>query len=492
MAHNSQLTTHYSQLTTHYSKPTTHRSLLLTLLLLPAVLFGQLNKLQYEVEAGGLYTTGEEKAFWLLSNNDGRFRPGWSSGFAELKLGTKDYQNRNLFYDAGAKEDTTRAFHLDYGLNIINTYNGSNDFQLLEYFAEVSWKGFHLTAGPQKKSFGVQYDPLSSGGFLYSRNARPIPEIAVSLDYISIPYTFGLLEIKGYLSHGWFEKDRHIERPYYHHKNLYGRLGQKKWPVFIEYGFHHFAQWGGISPDKGNLFRDWEDVYTMFIATSGETFETINAYGNHLGSQNLKITYQAKDFSVEAFWQTIFEDGSGKRMKNIKDGLWGINFHRNKENAFIQNVTWEFMHTLHQSGRYHMIDSVIKGGNDNYFNNGLTYNSGWTYHGYIIGTPFITSPNLLPTNQGTRNNRVIMHHVGLNGHITEDLSYRTLFSFSKNYGTYANPLEPVRRQFSFLFQTEYTLSKGWHINAAVASDHGDLFKSKWSAMVSIAKTGMFR
>jgi hypothetical protein len=39
--------------------------------------------------------------------------------------------------------------------------------------------------------------PLSSGSLLYSGNARPIPKVAVSSDYIPVPFTKGYIEYKG-------------------------------------------------------------------------------------------------------------------------------------------------------------------------------------------------------------------------------------------------------------------------------------------------------
>ena len=44
--------------------------------------------------------------------------------------------------------------------------------------------------------------PLSSGSLLYSGNVRPITKVAVSSNYIPVPFTKGYIEFKGYLSHG--------------------------------------------------------------------------------------------------------------------------------------------------------------------------------------------------------------------------------------------------------------------------------------------------
>ncbi|MBS3768601.1 MAG: hypothetical protein KGY75_10840, partial [Candidatus Cloacimonetes bacterium] len=96
------------------------------------------------------------------------------------------------------------------------------------------------------------------------------------------------------------------------------------------------------------------------------------------------LDYQTDDFSVNLYWQTIFEDGSGMGWRNIEDGLWGLVYkNHTKQKPLIESAVYEFLHTTDQSGEHHRIDGEIVGGNDNYFNHTI-YNSGWAYHSYII------------------------------------------------------------------------------------------------------------
>ncbi|MFO7924336.1 MAG: hypothetical protein R6U58_11655 [Bacteroidales bacterium] len=71
----------------------------------------------------------------------------------------------------------------------------------------------------------------------------------------------------------------------------------------------------------------------------------------------------------------------------------------------------------------------------NHYNNSLAgwYRSGWTYHRFTIGTPLITSAIFNERREfGLENNRVTGHHIGFEGHITENLRYRNLLTFSCN------------------------------------------------------------
>lgn len=346
--------------------------------------------------------------------------------------------------------------------------------------------------GAKRRSFGLQYQPLSAGGLLFSQNARPVPELAVYSDYIPVPFTKNLLEIKGFFAHGWLEKDRYVNAPYLHHKNLYARLGAR-WPISLEYGFEHTAIWGGRSPDFGRLNEGLPDYLRVLLATSGERIpnEILNVYGNHLGAQQLRISYRHEQFSLAASWQTVFEDGSGKRMQNIRDGLWGLHLRNKNQKAFLCNINLEFLHTRHQSGPFHDVDGLILGGRDNYFNNSV-YRDGWTYHDYIIGSPLISSPALTGVqNRGTINNRVMAWHLGLNGYVIPGLSYRAMVSRSSNYGSYQRAFSPPIKQSSWMLELNYQLPRDWALRTVIAVDHGQLYDSGLSALISIAKSGGF-
>jgi len=445
----------------------------------------------YRAEFGGIVKTGTQKPFWLISNRGGRYHPDNSSLFGGLYIGSEVERQNDLFKPA---EDTVRKLQVDYGVEVFNRYNGDYDFQLQQYYADVSWWYFNFHTGARRETFGNQYNPLSGGSLLYSDNARPIPKIALSSDYIPVPFSKGYIEFKGYLSHGWFEKDRYTESPFFHHKNVYVQVGGD-FPLNAHYGFHHYAMWGGFSPEYGQITDGWNAYKKIFIAENGDEesapeAEVINALGNHLGSRNFGLDYRAEDFELQLYWQTIFEDGSGKRWRNIEDGLWGLVYENQKKNnkPLVEGALYEFLHTTDQSGEVHEIDGKIVGGNDNYFNNYL-YQSGWTVNSYTIGTPMITSPVIQQKSSGQTmiNNKIIAHHLGIKGWLMDNLYYRALMTYSINYGTNSRPFEPAKEEYSVLTEFNYQLPDHptWQLKMKLAADFGDMYGKNFGVFLGV-------
>ena len=164
--------------------------------------------------------------------------------------------------------------------------------------------------------------------------------------------------------------------------------------------------------------RSFSDFLRVFTAKSGDKdaidHEQLNALGNHLGSHNFGLDVDLSKVRTSVYWQTIFEDSSGREFRNIKDGLWGISIRSKDKNRLINGLVYEFLNTTDQSGpndSYWILDGIkyfypVPGGkyhwpvgNDNYFNNGI-YRFGWTFRDMVLGTPLITSPSVLKINEG--------------------------------------------------------------------------------------------
>jgi hypothetical protein len=374
----------------------------------------------------------------------------------------------------------------------------------------------NVQAGIMEEKFGNQDSSLSSGGLLWSGNARPMPKVSILVpEYTAVPFTGGYLEFKGGLSHGWFGDNQYVKDSWFHHKYFNLQVGGRL-PVHMNYGYHHFAQWGGESTDPaiGSMPRSFSDFFRVFTAKNGDRnatdFEQLNALGNHLGSHNFGFDVDFSKVKTGIYWQTIFEDSSGREFRNIKDGLWGIYIHSKDKDRLINGLVYEFMNTTDQSGNndsYWMLDGIkyfypIQGGkyhwpvgNDNYFNNGI-YRFGWTFHNMVLGTPLITSPSVLRINESGNeciwNNKVISHHFGLEGRY-RNLQYKLLATYYLNYGTNFYPFEPAIRQFSFLLQTQITNKIPWGIVASLALgiDHGELYGNNTGFRLSLSKRSGF-
>jgi hypothetical protein len=181
--------------------------------------------------------------------------------------------------------------------------------------------------------------------------------------------------------------------------------------------------------------------------------------------------------------------------RNIEDGIWGVRYANRKEKKpFVKTALYEFLHTKDQSGRHHKVDGEIVGGNDNYFNNYL-YQSGWTSFSYTLGTPMITSPAIDKRSSGQVlvNNRLIAHHLGIMGWLTKNLRYRSLLTYSLNYGTNASPFDPVRSELSLAADFHYSLPQqpSWQLKAHLAGDFGNMYGPDFGLMLGVVKTGNF-
>jgi len=452
----------------------------------------------YHVEVGSSASVGDETPFWLISNRYGLISPNKYNSW--LKAGFKTSLNK------------TKPIDFDYGLDLVNRYDNRNKLYFNEGYARLKLWFINIQAGSKEEKFGNQDSSLSSGGLLWSGNARPLPKIAIYVpNYTPIPFTKGYLEFKGGVSHGWFGDQPYTKNYYLHHKFIYLQFGGSL-PVHFHYGFHHFAQWGGISDTYGILPHSFKDFINIFLAKGGGSSsplaEQINVLGNHIGSRNFGFDIDLKNYKTGIYWQSIFEDGSGKAYRNISDGLWGYYLHSTDKNKLINGFVYEFIKTTNQSGTYNdywelngirylypIAGGIHKeaGGNDNYFNHSI-YQSGWTYDNMTIGTPFITSPALLYGDQSDyiRNNKMIAHHIAFEGG-NNHFFYKVFYTYSLNYGTNFYPFENVKTQHSIMVQANLLNTLPWDLSLKVTLgiDKGKMYGDNGGILISLLKTGTF-
>ena len=457
----------------------------------------------YSIETGAIASAGKQTPFWLTSNQYGLITPYKLNAYIRFGLNTNLSTDKNIDYD--------------YGFDIIDRQsNTNNKLYLHQAFVRLKLYFVNFQAGSMEEKFGNQDSSLSSGGLLWSGNARPMPKVSIIIPkYTPVPFTRGYLEFKGGISHGWFGDNQFVKDSWLHHKYFYLQFGGRL-PVHIHYGSHHFAQWGGESTDpaEGKMPRSFNDFIKVFFAEKGGSnapiSEQMNALGNHLGSRNFGLDVDLSRVKIGVYWQTIYEDSSGKEFRNIKDGLWGIYIHTKDKNRLINGLVYEFINTTDQSGNndsYWILDGIryfypVFGGvyhwpigNDDYFNHGV-YRFGWTYHDLVIGTPLITSPAVLKVtgneSEYIPNNKVICHHIGLEGKY-RNLLYKLFATYYLNYGTNSYPFEPVIPQYSFLLQAQIVDKLPWGISASLALgiDHGELYGNNAGFRLSLSKKGNF-
>lgn len=463
---------------------TKFKYLLYLLLLLPKPAFSQNDTIKYEIGISGIVSNGKYSPFWLQSNQYGKTSSNPNSA-NQLEGISKDYGNGINLYDYGFKANI-----------LIKSDNNKSEVYLHEIYLKQRLSVFEIIIGAREEHLGNQDSTLSSGGFLFSTNARPIPKITIGVEHFTpMPYTKGHIEFKGALSDGIFIDDVYMQNKLFHHKYLYLKLGAK-YPVNFQIGLDHTAIWGGNLPNQKNTQLGIKDYKNVFFTSGGGTntdiSEQINTEGDHRISQSMKMEAKVNGFTLGAYWQNFSEDGPVRFITNainIPDGLWGISL-RNKKIPFINAIVYEYLNTTDQSGNIFQKDGIIYGGIDNYFNNGI-YQSGWNNYYRTIGTPFITSP-IYNSNKSIQNlnNRVQVHHIGIEGSIA-GFEYRTLCSFSKNYGSYGEPYVPMKENLSSLLEVKKHLQKFSNIDAgiSVSSDRGELYGNSIGFQFSIRKTG---
>ena len=447
------------------------------------ILYAQNNIHQINLGFGTSAGFGESVPFWLFSN--------------QYSLLNKD--PFNLYALAGYRKlfDDEKKFDISYGVNFVNRYSTKYDIYAEEAYGKLKFNFLQLQAGRIRESFGNHDSVLSSGGFLWSGNAKPVPAISATIPaYIPIPLSHEYLHFKGGIYHGWFENTPFNKNVLLHHKYIYVKAGGD-FPVNISIGMHHYAQWGGnlIYPEFGEQPKGLKAFRKVLFGSSGGSDspwpDQGNAAGNHIGSYNIRGDIKFTPLDIGLYWQSVFEDNSGRKLQNVWDGLYGIVFVFN-QSKLVQRALLEVLSSTHQSGSLQSQDPSDPRpgkGNDNYFNNWL-YRMGWSYFGMSLGNPLITSP-VLSKDQNEyeyfNNNRVQAIHTGVAG-IIKFLEYSFFLTYSNNYGTYYFPFEHVRHQTSLLLnvifrdlllKTDLTLSLG--------IDRGQMYGNNTGISVNLIK-----
>jgi Capsule assembly protein Wzi len=459
----------------------------------------------YSAELSGIVGT-EQTPFWMRANKYGLVPT--KANTAILSIGTySDYQKPKSKIDWG------------YGLNVAAFVGMENKAIIQEAYIKGKWRAFEFYGGRRKEIQGLVDSTLSSGSYIWSGNAFPIPKLQISIpDYTSIGGE-GLIAIKGNYAHGWFENNRKdASNIYLHQKSFYGRIGKQNWKFKLYGGVNHQAQWGGFAKYKdvnqtnavGSFGTSFKDYLGVFMAKSNVGEDTTgvdqnssqNRTGNHLGSIDLGFEIRLSKAEIFFYRQSIFEDGSLFYLNNISDGLQGINikFNQQKSNKLkVYKINFEFLNTLNQGGPISASGGVIasKRGRDDYFNNGQ-YRDGWSYYGTSVGTPFFLAKSEFPQKKNDpnnpllfSNNRVQVYHFAINGIVIDKYSFESRVSISKNWGTYSLPFQENILQTSFYLKIDSQLNQilgGINVFGILAGDVGEVLSSNYAIQFGIKKS----
>ncbi|MBD2700713.1 hypothetical protein IC229_08700 [Spirosoma sp. BT702] len=417
-------------------------------------------KIRYEVEAGTYLSSTSTNPFWIRSNQYGEI-PLESQGFTLRAQIQKEYDPYLSSKKGKGK------FSYGYGARAVLNAGRINQVLISELYGKLRYGAVELSAGRRRGIIGLVDSTLSSGSYIWSGNALPMPKVEISIPNYMPLFKNGLIAVKGNYAHGWFGRNDSLDNSYLHQKSLYIRLGKPSWRFKVYGGFNHQVQWGGRllynRVDNGvkitRYGTDWETYLYVVNGKSLYTLDTLvvqngaasaeggNRVGNHLGSLDLGLEYESENSRWLFYRQSFYEAGALFYLNNVADGLNGISFVRKNAQFGIIRVVFEYLQTSSQggsisSGRTSI--SQLRGAED-YFNNGR-YIDGWVYKGQTIGTPYIMPLRYtsgLPQNLDSNpnrivNNRVEVYTLGIMSRIG-NVDLLTRFTSSQNFGNYYYP-----------------------------------------------------
>ncbi|WP_118976670.1 capsule assembly Wzi family protein [Taibaiella koreensis] len=462
-------------------------------------------RFHYGLSVMAIGASNGQVPFWMRSNQYGSIPLDGVSGSLSGYV-FRDYKER------------TQDWKPDWGGAVEARTNLGNRAQLIlvEAYLKARLNIFEIKAGRSRDRMGLVDSNLSSGAFSVSGNALGIPKLELSIpDYWKVPFTNGVLSIKGNFAIGYIGSigtETNLYMPgvnadtWYHQKSFYGRLGKDSWKVKLYGGFNHQVFWG----DENRYYHDWDlaPLPTAFKALTGTTYHG-SKVGNHLGSIDQGIEIDLSRVKINAYHQFFYDVGGLYHLSNIKDGLWGLSLtngqEQSKETIGWQKVLVEFLYTKSQGGEPNA--KITPSGDENYYNG--MYTEGWTYQQQNLGSPLLTNRQYMraglphgSVNDYIVNNRVMAFHAGIMGNLYR-WSVTAKATYSLNYGTWGSspfghsgaelrspgppPYFTRVKQFSGYIEASRPLKNGFRIGFALAGDQGGLLYNSIGGLISLSK-----
>ena len=456
-----------------------------------------------EVKAS--FSSGENTPFWLVNNLQGLGSPEKNNGYVRAAV-IKDIDN-------------SRRFSWGAGIDLVGGWRQTAPFSIHQLYGEVKYRCLGAMLG-SKEIWGEFNDPrLSSGNLLFSGNAMPIPQLRMGIfDYAPFWGTKGWFSVRGYVSFGMFSDSKwqkswvapefnRNKNVLFHSKGLWIRGGNTdKFPLTGEVGIEMATQFGGtayLNTEGGEVLKlphrlkDWlKAVFPMKGNSSVYWGEAYNVQGNMLGEYNIALSWMPKaDWSIKAYYEHYFDDQSQMTFEyGWKDGLWGVEVQLPK-NHFVSAIVYEYIATKDQTGPVlnNANDKVPEqvSGRDNYYGNYLY--TAWQHWGMGIGNPLIISPIYNNHRLNFVSTRLLGHHFAFSGNPADNLSYRVLLSYSRNWGTYNRPLPEVKSNVNGLVEISWKPKGlgGWYSTLGIAGDAGKMIGKSFGGSITIGYSGAF-
>jgi len=401
----------------------------------------EIGELEVSVEEKVIFGTEDELPQWASANQWGAIQETNLQNVLELSFSQHIVFNEIL--------------SLDYIFRPVINASDNSQLQLNEFYGQFDLFGFSLYAGKKRQTIGDVYDPLSTGSMIISGNAEPITKVSGGFfDYVTMPYSNGLLEIKGALSHGWFDNWGYTKDLLLHEKYAYAKLNL---PFHLSpyAGLVHEVMWGG-KDDEGDVVPISLETYKdAFYAKGSDENRTDYKLGNHLGIWDVGIYGAMGSVDYHGYYQHYFEDSGGfKELQNGSDGLWGLAA-ESIPLPSVDALLYEFLKTTHQSGKYHDRDGDVLGGHDSYYHHYI-YDNGWTHVNRVLGNSLFSAAG---EGEDLRiaNNRILAHHVGVKGKLRDRIEYTVMLTYAQYYPAYGfeSLYDREEKQFHSMLELTY-------------------------------------
>lgn len=250
---------------------------------------------------------------------------------------------------------------------------------------------FDYTIGMHAMTPVLSNNELSSGSYLMSNNARPLPRVGAGLfKYWSLPFTWDLIQVRGSVFFSYMNDEgnsKFTDKILLHEKCAYVRLGTPFVKPYL--GLVHSVMMGGVLPNGKKTPIDlWHSMFGMSGSTAkfsedGQRGEVTNAAGGHQGMWDAGVDIDIANVSLSAYYQRPFADSKAMYLFFDKIGGYGakdmtIGVDLRIKNRNKTHVNLEFVRTVWQGSRA-TPDPVIvdKYGNTHYIYPGDLDESNW-------------------------------------------------------------------------------------------------------------------
>jgi hypothetical protein len=442
--------------------------------------FAQETQWSASLENQLLVGSGSDLPFWFTHNQLGRYKTnGAIQDITEATFVGKTILPSDLL--------------LNYGTTF-GVLSAKNSFDpiLTEAYVGLSWKGFTLEGGAFAEKEFLGGLSTSNGDIVRSLDSKPYPKLRFGTNGY-IPFFFGKKWFKyaAEYDEGLTSLDDQavVKSAHIHHKSLGVQIAASK-SFKVSAALNHYVFWGGSS-SQTTMPEDFHS-YLLYITGSsgGSNFpgsDQINRAGNQLGSYLIKLEKELNALTVQLWVSHPFEDISGMQLVNWRDNQWSLDFKKKSSGTWLDQCLLEYVYSKHQSGGQTAPEPGYLRAKDNYFNNGV-YQTGFSYMGYSMGTPLfgpiITGSDGLI--YGFSNTRIRAFHLAGKGFITPQLRWKTMFTWTENFGTYHSTLTPsIKKFYSYAEVNWHCPKQPFVISGKIEEDFNSLGNPLFGAAVGL-------